>query len=228
MPLPTEPPIPKPLSLELLERSRPAGNELNLTFVIRGGYDKMSLHVTPINGYSLKDWSFAPMDHETFGHRRTYFVFLTYGHEAPVDRTFSILLENVCANRAISLMLCVMQQNPNPPDPETSPSIEIAVATHYAHGISRVADADIMVSFAGPHQNSETLNQLRSLISNRRKTPHHAVGYWRWAITMVGCDYFCHRHQLFFRSVAALSSSQRYSRAFVEFSMAKDFIQAFN
>lgn len=93
--LPTEPTIPNPVTLDLVERHRPTGNQLNLTFTIRGGADKMSLHVTPINGYFLKEWSFSPMDHETFGHRRTYFVFLTYGHEAPADRTFSILLENV-------------------------------------------------------------------------------------------------------------------------------------
>lgn len=66
-----------------------------MTLVVTGGVDKMSFHITPINGYRLKDWSFAPFDVETFGRRQTYFVFLTYGHEAPVDRTFWVLLENV-------------------------------------------------------------------------------------------------------------------------------------
>uniref|UniRef100_A0A914E0V7 FXNA-like protease n=1 Tax=Acrobeloides nanus TaxID=290746 RepID=A0A914E0V7_9BILA len=156
VPLPTAPRFPGPLKVSLLERQRVAGNLVNLTLVVKGDVDKMSFHVTPINGYKLKDWSFAPFDEETFGKRQTYFIFLTYGHEAPVDRTFWVLLEN---------------ENPSPPDPEISGSLEFAVATHYAHG---------------PHQNSETLSQVRNMINTRRQTPHVAVGYWKWAITHIG------------------------------------------
>uniref|UniRef100_A0A914DJF4 Endoplasmic reticulum metallopeptidase 1-like C-terminal domain-containing protein n=1 Tax=Acrobeloides nanus TaxID=290746 RepID=A0A914DJF4_9BILA len=83
VPLPTAPRFPNPLKVSLLERQRVAGNLVNLTLVVKGGVDKMSFHVTPINGYKLKDWSFAPFDEETFGKRQTYFIFLTYGHEAP-------------------------------------------------------------------------------------------------------------------------------------------------
>lgn len=37
----------------------------------------------------------------------------------------------------------------------------------------------------GRYQNSPTLHQLRSLINTRRKTPHLAVGYWRWGISLI-------------------------------------------
>lgn len=40
--------------------------------------------------------------------------------------------------------------------------------------------------FLGLNQNSETLNQLRTLIKTRRQTPEAAVGYWKWGITMIG------------------------------------------
>ena len=40
--------------------------------------------------------------------------------------------------------------------------------------------------FSGRHQDSETLTQLRQLISSRRQTPEMAVGWWRWGITMIG------------------------------------------
>uniref|UniRef100_A0AC34RFV2 Uncharacterized protein n=1 Tax=Panagrolaimus sp. JU765 TaxID=591449 RepID=A0AC34RFV2_9BILA len=81
---------------------------------------------------------------------------MTYGAEAPISRDFWILLEN---------------ENPAPSNPEENPSLELGIATHYAHG---------------PFQNSETLTQLRNLFATRRQTPHHAIGYWKWAITTVG------------------------------------------
>ncbi|KAI1720106.1 peptidase family m28 domain-containing protein [Ditylenchus destructor] len=156
VPLPSVPHIPRPISVEMIGHEQPAGNQVKISLVIRGGADKMSLHVTPLNGYSLKEWSFTPIETEVLGMKTTYFVFLTYGHEPPVDRTLWILLEN---------------NNPAPMDPKTTPSMEFAVATHYAHGND---------------QNSETLFQLRELIKTRRKTPHYAVGYWKWGITMIG------------------------------------------
>ncbi|KAI1727718.1 peptidase family m28 domain-containing protein [Ditylenchus destructor] len=156
VPLPSVPHISRPISVELIGHEQPAGNQVKISLVIRGGADKMSLHVTPLNGYSLKEWSFTPIETEVLGKKTTYFVFLTYGHEPPVDRTMWILLEN---------------NNPAPLDSKTTPSLEFAVATHYAHGND---------------QNSETLFQLRELIKSRRKTPHYAVGYWKWGITMIG------------------------------------------
>uniref|UniRef100_A0A914Y6G5 Uncharacterized protein n=1 Tax=Panagrolaimus superbus TaxID=310955 RepID=A0A914Y6G5_9BILA len=81
---------------------------------------------------------------------------MSYGFEAPKSREFWVLLEN---------------NNPAPSNPEENPSLELAVATHYAHG---------------PHQNSETLTQLRQMIHSRRKVPHHAIGYWKWASTIIG------------------------------------------
>lgn len=89
------PHIPRPISVEMIGHEQPAGNQVKISLVIRGGADKMSLHVTPLNGYSLKEWSFTPIETEVLGMKTTYFVFLTYGHEPPVDRTLWILLENV-------------------------------------------------------------------------------------------------------------------------------------
>lgn len=39
--------------------------------------------------------------------------------------------------------------------------------------------------FSGSNQYSDTLVQLRSLIESRRKTPHLAIGWWKWAITTI-------------------------------------------
>ncbi|KAK0395524.1 hypothetical protein QR680_001324 [Steinernema hermaphroditum] len=156
VPLPGETPIPYPLKISLIERVKVSGNQVNLTFTIHGGYDKLSLHVTPLNNFSLKKWSFTDLNLEEFGDRQTYFVFLTYGHERPEVRKFWILLEST---------------NPVTHSLDEQASLELGVATHYAHG---------------QYQNSETLLQLRQLINNRRKTPHVAVGWWKWAITHLG------------------------------------------
>jgi hypothetical protein len=154
--VPVPPILPERLELTLLERRQISSNLVNLTFTLRGATDKLSLHVTPLNGYKLKNWSFKEFDEETFGPRDTYFVFMSYGYEAPKSREFWFLLEN---------------NNPAPSNPEEFPSLELAVATHYAHG---------------PYQNSETMKQLRQLFHSRRKTPQHAVGYWKWSITTIG------------------------------------------
>uniref|UniRef100_A0A0N4X7C5 Copper transporter n=1 Tax=Haemonchus placei TaxID=6290 RepID=A0A0N4X7C5_HAEPC len=58
-----------------------------------------------------------------------------------------------------------------PSNPKHTNNLEIAVASHHAHG---------------EHQNSETLRQLRHLIQGRRQTPEMAVGWWKWAMTMIG------------------------------------------
>uniref|UniRef100_A0A7E4VJ68 FXNA-like protease n=1 Tax=Panagrellus redivivus TaxID=6233 RepID=A0A7E4VJ68_PANRE len=157
VPVPVAPALPKPLNLKLVERTQLNGNQLNLTFNLKGGVDKVSLHVTPLNGYRLKNWSFKEFNPAIFAKRNTFFVFMSYGFEAPVERNFWILLEHASSAA--------------PPDPETVPSLELAVATHYAHG---------------PYQNSDTLIQLRNLFITRRRTPTHGVGFWKWAITTVG------------------------------------------
>ncbi|KAI6184117.1 Peptidase-M28 domain-containing protein [Aphelenchoides bicaudatus] len=155
--LPTAPTLPYPLSVELLDRSfTENNNKLNMSFVIRGGVDKMSLHISPLNGYQLKEFSFTKFEQNILGTRQTYFVFMTYGHRAPEDRRFWVVLER---NSAATNQ-----------DPTKSPNLELAIATHQAHG---------------RYQNSPTLHQLRSLINTRRKTPHLAVGFWRWGITMI-------------------------------------------
>ena len=103
VPVPVAPITARPLSIELLERRLISSNLLNLTFSLRGGADKLSLHVTPLNGYRLENWSFKPFDRDTFGERNTYFVFMTYGKEAPVSREFWILLKNA---RSFAFTLC--------------------------------------------------------------------------------------------------------------------------
>ncbi|VDO13143.1 unnamed protein product [Haemonchus placei] len=97
VPVPSPATVPYPIKLSLIDRVRVGGNRLNLTFELRGGFDKMSLHVTPLNGYELVSWSFTNIDLKEFGRRTTYFVFLTYGFEMPEYRRFWILLENVGA-----------------------------------------------------------------------------------------------------------------------------------
>lgn len=159
VPLPNGPPLAKPLDVKLLQRQLLSDNMVNLTISIRGGSDKASLHITPLNGFQLKHWSFTPFNPETFHTRPrvTYFVFTTYGYEAPEERVFWILLENT--EKKIYLK-----------DIANKSTLELAVATHYVHG---------------KDQNSDTLLQLRSLIVNRRRTPHAGVGFWRWAMTVI-------------------------------------------
>ncbi|KAI6228158.1 Peptidase [Aphelenchoides besseyi] len=158
VPLPSAPTFPHPLSVQLLDRqSSDNGRTLNMSLVIRGGVDKLSLHITPLNGYRMTQFSFTTLDRTTLGERSTYFVFMTYGHKPPEERRFWVVLERETAK-------------PTRID-EGVPNLELVVATHQAHG---------------RYQNSPTLHQLRSLINTRRKTPHVAVGYWKWGITMIG------------------------------------------
>ena len=39
---------------------------------LNGGYDKMSLHVTPLGEFHLKGWSFTPLDIDTIDKRYAY------------------------------------------------------------------------------------------------------------------------------------------------------------
>ncbi|CAI5441277.1 unnamed protein product [Caenorhabditis angaria] len=157
VPVPSPVVMPNPIHLTLTSRQIVGNNKLNLTFEMRGGFDKMSLHVTPLNGFELSSWSFTDIDIEEFGRRQTYFVFLTYGFEAPEVRNFWIVLENPNVEKLA--------------DPDAHENIEIAAAAHYAHG---------------HWQDTETLKQLRAMIATRRQTPEEAVGWWRWGITMIG------------------------------------------
>ncbi|KIH54981.1 peptidase, M28 family, partial [Ancylostoma duodenale] len=118
VPVPSPAPVPHPIKLTLIDRVKVGANRLNMTFELRGGYDKMSLHITPLSGYELLTWSFTNIDIEEFGRRTTYFVFMTYGFEMPEIRRFWILLENPAAT---------------PSDPENTHNVEIAVAAHHAH-----------------------------------------------------------------------------------------------
>lgn len=98
VPLPTPPTLPYPISVELLNREFTNGNKLlNMSFAVRGGVDKMSLHITPLNNYQLKEFSFTKFEDEILGKRQTYFVFMTYGHKPPEnnERRFWITLEMV-------------------------------------------------------------------------------------------------------------------------------------
>ncbi|GMT16478.1 hypothetical protein PFISCL1PPCAC_7775, partial [Pristionchus fissidentatus] len=154
VPVPSAPPIPFPIMTKVLSKERD-GKLLNMTFELTGGYDKMSLHVTALNGFELKSWSFTPLDIQLVNKRDTYFVFLTYGSETPPTRTFWLLLE---------------QKGPVFPDINKEASLELAVASHHAHG---------------QYQNSETLKQLRQLVASRRQTTHFAVGWWKWGMTLL-------------------------------------------
>ncbi|VDN55580.1 unnamed protein product [Dracunculus medinensis] len=159
IPLPDNLVINDPITLNLEKKIPISADELKLSFVLKGGVDKSSLHLTPLNGFTLKKWSFTDLNVEAFGKRKTYFVFLTYGHEAPSEFKFWIHLKLENGSKFINI-----------DELQTVPTFEVSVASHYAHG---------------PHQHSETARQLRSLIEMRRKVPHIAVGWWKWAITSI-------------------------------------------
>ncbi|VDK32132.1 unnamed protein product [Anisakis simplex] len=99
--MPNMPTIPYPLKLQqtdkkaALDRAGEENNEVKMNFILRGGYDKVSLHITPLNGFALRNWSFTDIDVKKFGRRNTYFVFLSYGAEPPKQREFSIQLQYV-------------------------------------------------------------------------------------------------------------------------------------
>lgn len=157
IPLPNYLQLPNPINVRNTEKRLLSESELQMSFTVWGGVDKMSLHLTPLDDFELERWSFTKFERDKFGRRDTYFVFLTYGFEAPQERTFWIVLKK--KNGTLELM-----------DIDKTPALELSVATHYAHG---------------PSQYSETLSQLRLLIESRRKTPHLAVGWWKWAITTI-------------------------------------------
>lgn len=96
---------------------------------------------------------------------------MTYGTEKPEVRPFWILMEKPTGT---------------PADPKTTPNVEISVASHHAHGSFRDPIFLKKLFASGPHQNSETVRQLRTIIDQRRKQPESAVGWWKWAITMIG------------------------------------------
>ncbi|MCP9262080.1 Endoplasmic reticulum metallopeptidase 1 [Dirofilaria immitis] len=155
IPLPGHLEIANPIKVSNVEKHLLSESELRLNFTISGGADKMSLHVTPLNNFEIDSWSFSNFHSDTFSKRNTYFVFLTCGAETPQQRNFWIVLKRDTIFK--------------PLDISEMPVLEISVATHYIHG---------------PHQYSNTLIQLRSLIESRRKTPHLAIGWWKWAMTI--------------------------------------------
>ncbi|VDO40966.1 unnamed protein product, partial [Onchocerca flexuosa] len=155
IPLPGQPLIVSPINVSNVEKQLLSKSELRLNFTISGGADKMSLHMTPLDDLEIDSWSFTDFHPATFNKRNTYFVFLTCGTEIPQERHFWIILKKRgTAYGSLSI--------------NEIPVLELSVATHYTHG---------------PHQYSDTLIQLRSLIESRRKTPHLAVGWWKWAMT---------------------------------------------
>ncbi|CAJ0606998.1 unnamed protein product [Cylicocyclus nassatus] len=147
VPVPSPAVIPYPIQFTMIDRVKIGANRLNVTFEMRGGFDKMSLHITPLSGYELVKWSFTDINIKEFGRRTTYFVFLTYGYEMPEYRHFWVLLENPGATQV---------------EPENTHNVEIALASHHAHG---------------EYQNSETTRQLRNLIKGRRQTPGMAIDF---------------------------------------------------
>ncbi|CEF70846.1 Endoplasmic reticulum metallopeptidase 1 [Strongyloides ratti] len=159
IPVPTKPTFSHPMVLKKLDKKiiNIDGKEyINITLGLHGGVDKLSLHLTPLNKFKLFKWSFTNIDFEIFGIRKTYFVFLTYGFEREDERIFWIVLENNSDN--INKYI-------------NEPVLEVTAATHYAHG---------------KYQNTETLLQLRNIISTRRKQANLAIGWYRWAMTLLG------------------------------------------
>ncbi|VBB31171.1 unnamed protein product [Acanthocheilonema viteae] len=155
IPLPGHQRIADPIKITNVEKHLISKSELRLSFTVSGGTDKMSLHLTPMDDFEIDSWSFTKFRSDAFSKRNTYFVFLCYGAEGPKERNFWIVLKRG-------------DNDFNELDISETPVLEISVATHYAHG---------------RYQYSETLMQLRSLIQSRRKTPHLAIGWWKWAIT---------------------------------------------
>lgn len=68
---------------------------MRLRFSISGGADKMSLHLTPMDDLEIDSWSFTKFQSDAFSRRNTYFVFLSYGAEAPKEQNFWIVLKSV-------------------------------------------------------------------------------------------------------------------------------------
>uniref|UniRef100_A0A0N5B3C6 FXNA-like protease n=1 Tax=Strongyloides papillosus TaxID=174720 RepID=A0A0N5B3C6_STREA len=160
IPVPSKPEFSRPLSLKKLDKKIININGkkyINITLGLYGGVDKLSLHLTPLNKFKLFKWSFTDIDFEILGIRKTYFVFLTYGFEPEVERKFWLILES-SGDHDINEYL-------------SKPVLEITAATHYAHG---------------KYQNTDTLSQLRNIISTRRQQTNLAIGWYRWAMTVLG------------------------------------------
>uniref|UniRef100_A0A8R1TNQ3 Peptidase_M28 domain-containing protein n=1 Tax=Onchocerca volvulus TaxID=6282 RepID=A0A8R1TNQ3_ONCVO len=153
IPLPGQPLIASPIKVTNVEKQLLSKSELRLNFTISGGADKMSLHVTPLDDLEMDSWSFTNFHPDTFSKRNTYYIFLTCGAEIPQERNFWIVLKK--RGTAFSAL-----------NISEIPVLEMSVATHYIHG---------------PHQYSDTLIQLRSLIESRRKTPHLASSIFRYS-----------------------------------------------
>lgn len=138
VPLPAPPTLPHPISVELLNREFSDDNELlNMTFAVRGGVDKLSLHITPLNNYQLKEFSFTRYENDILGNRHTYFVFMTYGYRPPEnrERRFWVLLQRVVFYIAHPYNAFFQNTSiPNKLDPRKQPNLELVVATHQAHG----------------------------------------------------------------------------------------------
>uniref|UniRef100_A0A0N4ZHD9 FXNA-like protease n=1 Tax=Parastrongyloides trichosuri TaxID=131310 RepID=A0A0N4ZHD9_PARTI len=160
IPVPSKPIFSRPISMKKINKKVVLINGksyINVTIELTGGVDKLSLHITPLKNLKLFKWSFTDIDLESFGIRKTYFVFLTYGFEPLLVRQFWIVLES---------------KNDSDINNYLSTSVlEMTAATHYAHG---------------KYQNTDTLMQLRNIISTRRKQTNLAIGWYRWAMTVLG------------------------------------------
>ncbi|KAI6171104.1 Peptidase-M28 domain-containing protein [Aphelenchoides bicaudatus] len=112
-----EPSIKSPLKIELLDRhsidDSKFGQHINFSISVKGGMDKMQLHLTPLRGYKLKALSFIQLDLEKKVDD-SYFVFWTYGYKAPEERRF--------------------WNNTEIKETNKSASLEIVAVTHQVHG----------------------------------------------------------------------------------------------
>jgi hypothetical protein len=70
------------------------GQHINLTMSVKGGVDKMQLHLTPLRGYKLRALSFAQLELDKKVDD-SYFVFWTYGYKPTEERQIWVLLERV-------------------------------------------------------------------------------------------------------------------------------------